>query len=143
MGAISTSGTINRTLSWNAAEVGAAGGIAASIGGFQVPRKTRTPNAFATFSAGEALDLIDGLYRSATAKPGWNGHLRYLPARHLYRILAFDETHPFRWRLEHKLVQALVLDHFCPGSVPVTCGLSAYVAGLESASVETNIREHL
>lgn len=47
----------------------------------------------------------------------------------LYRALRFDEHHVFRWRFEHKLVQALLLNHYCPGSVPVTMGLARALAG--------------
>lgn len=43
--------------------------------------------------------------------------------RHLYRCLGLDENWAFRWRLEHKLVQALVFNHYCPGAIPVTRGL--------------------
>jgi hypothetical protein len=47
----------------------------------------------------------------------------------LYRAMQFDEHHVFRWRFEHKLVQALLLNHYCPGSVPVTMGLARALAG--------------
>ena len=44
--------------------------------------------------------------------------------RQLVRQLGFDEHRQLQWRLEHKLQQALVLNHYCPGSVPRTGGVS-------------------
>jgi hypothetical protein len=55
---------------------------------------------------------------------------RALPIRQLSQILGLDEHRPFLWRLEHKLMQALVLDQFCPGHVPLTLGLGRYRAGI-------------
>lgn len=48
---------------------------------------------------------------------------RIVLVRQLFHALRLDEHRPFQWRLEHKLVQSLVLDQFCPGCVPVTRGL--------------------
>src|SRR5204863_4203993 len=59
----------------------------------------------------EAAPLRDGLMEGS------------LLIRQLYRALDFNEHQLTQWRLEHKLVQALVLNHYCPGSVPVTRGL--------------------
>ncbi|MEA2720294.1 MAG: hypothetical protein QOJ39_2158 [Candidatus Eremiobacteraeota bacterium] len=44
--------------------------------------------------------------------------------RHLYDALGFDEHRLLGWRLEHKLVQALVIEHYRPGAMPVTRGLA-------------------
>jgi len=54
---------------------------------------------------------------------------RALPIRQLSHLLGLDEHRPFQWRLEHKLMQALILDRFCPTEVPVTFGLGRYAAG--------------
>jgi hypothetical protein len=48
--------------------------------------------------------------------------------RHLLAAIGGDEHRLFRWRLEHKLVQALVLDHYAPGCVPPTRGLASFAA---------------
>lgn len=48
--------------------------------------------------------------------------------RHLYAVVGGDEHRLFRWRLEHKLMQALVLDHYAPGCVPPTRGLASFAA---------------
>jgi hypothetical protein len=44
--------------------------------------------------------------------------------RQLYRQLGFDEHRQLQWRLEHKLQQALVLNHYFPGCVPVSIGFA-------------------
>jgi hypothetical protein len=58
---------------------------------------------------------------------GLGGNTRALLVRQLLRALDFDEQHHLRWRLEHKLIQALVLRAWIPCAVPVTCGLAAFV----------------
>jgi hypothetical protein len=42
----------------------------------------------------------------------------------------FDEARIFQWRIEHKLIQALVLNHYCDGSIPPTRGLSRELAAV-------------
>lgn len=54
--------------------------------------------------------------------------------RQLYRIMQFDECRLFRHRLEHKLVQALVLHHYCGAAVPVTRGLRRELSGRDPAA---------
>lgn len=54
-----------------------------------------------------------------------------LPVRHLFREMGFDEHRVFHWRLEHKLVQALVANHYCPGCIPVTRGLKRGLSGMD------------
>ncbi len=51
---------------------------------------------------------------------------RALPIRQLSAVLGFSESRVFEWRLDHKLVQALVLNHYLPGAIPVTCGLRRF-----------------
>ncbi len=62
----------------------------------------------------EALPLIEGLA----------GNTRALLVRHLLRALGFDELRHLRWRVEHKLIQALLLRAWIPEMIPVTCGLN-------------------
>ena len=52
--------------------------------------------------------------------------------QHILTVLGFDLHRLFRLRLEHKLVQAQVLDHYCPGSMPITCGASRITRGMTS-----------
>jgi acyl carrier protein len=49
--------------------------------------------------------------------------------QHLLKAMQLDADKIFRWRLEHKLVQALIFNHYCPGVVPVTRGLEREVSG--------------
>jgi hypothetical protein len=59
----------------------------------------------------DAADLKDGL-----CKPVNSGTLF---VRHLFRALKLDEKRIFTFRFEHKSIQAQVLAHYCPGSVPL------------------------
>lgn len=45
--------------------------------------------------------------------------------RLLYIALRFDETHPFQWYLDHKLIQALLFNAYVPNLLPVTHGCAA------------------
>jgi hypothetical protein len=54
---------------------------------------------------------------------GLAGSTRALITRQLLRTLGFDEHRQLEWRVEHKLIQALLLRHWIPESIPVTCGL--------------------
>lgn len=65
----------------------------------------------------KALPLLDGLA----------GNNRALVIRQLLQIFGFDEHRHLRWRLEHKLVQALILNHYCDCEVPITQGLHSYL----------------
>jgi hypothetical protein len=47
--------------------------------------------------------------------------------RHYYRALGFNERRLARWRLEHKLVQYLVLEHYTPGVMCRSVGLGTVV----------------
>lgn len=110
-------------LTWNPAETAQAEEIVRSLVSCRISRAAVPPSFQAVSFVPNAVgNLIPGLYQPP-AQYGPTANFGYVPARHLYRVLGFDESHPFRWRLEHKLVQALVLNHFCPGSVPVTRGL--------------------
>lgn len=89
----------------------------------------RTPDSrLIRFSIDEARALRPGIYVPQVRIPGVE-LVGSVAIRHLYRLLGFSEGHPFQWNLEHKLVQALVLNSFSPGSVPVTSGLNRWMAG--------------
>jgi hypothetical protein len=77
----------------------------------------------------EAGDLFEGLA----------GTTRALPVRQLLRALGFDEGRHLRWRLEHKLIQALVLRGWIPEAIPVTCGLNALTAGCGAARIRESL----
>ena len=66
---------------------------------------------------------------------GMQSTFRALIVRQLLHALGFDEHRVFRWRLEHKLVHAALLNHYAPDSAPVTRGLGRFVSGLGGTSV--------
>jgi hypothetical protein len=77
----------------------------------------------------EARGLIEGLA----------GNSRALLVRHLLYALGFDETRHLRWRMEHKLIQALVLRQWIPDAIPVTCGLNAFGRSYGAAQVRESL----
>jgi len=44
--------------------------------------------------------------------------------RAILHEINFDEHHVFKWRLEHKLNQYYVLNHYCPGCMPISFSFS-------------------
>jgi len=89
--------------------------LTAEIGSCRLPRRRSPLASRLDLRLSEGLCLRDGLA----------GSTRALLVRQLLRALGFDEHRHLQWRMEHKLVQALVLRSFVPESIPVTCGLSA------------------
>jgi len=96
---------------WAAEEVQQATEIAREMEQQRVARRTIPEGPIITIELSEADSLKEGLAGDC------------LLIRQLYRALGFDEHQSFKWRLEHKLIQGLILNHYCPGSVPVTSGL--------------------
>jgi hypothetical protein len=78
-----------------------------------VPRRRPALTKDLVLPLSEAVPLIEGLAGSSRA----------LLIRQLFQVFGFNERRPALWRLEHKLVQALVLNQLCPGVVPATSGL--------------------
>ena len=111
---------------WSDSELAQAGKLIARIQSYAGPRRITNQYRRIHLAVSEAADLRNGI---------WGG-LGVIFIRHLYRALGFDEHRMFEWRLEHKLVQALVLDAFAPGSVPVTRGLAA----LQQAAASPDLR---
>lgn len=81
-----------------------------------MPRRYARPVGGIDLRLSEGLPLLEGLA----------GSTRALIVRQLFRDLGFDEHRHPRWRLEHKLVQALVLRGWIPEVIPVTRGLSDF-----------------
>lgn len=121
-------------LSWNATEEKKAQLLSSELAAWQPVQQLTTGQRKVELNARDTEGLEVGIHVSVAAG-------RVLPEvillRHLYRLLHFDESLPFRWRLEHKLVQALILNHFVPGCTPITVGLSRFV---DHAHVERNAR---
>jgi hypothetical protein len=83
------------------------------IDAFQGPRRRRINRDTLQLPLSQAIPLLQGL----------GGNTRALIIRQLCQLLEFDEHRHLQWRVEHKLVQALILNHYCPGVMPVTRGL--------------------
>jgi hypothetical protein len=116
-------------LHWNPEETCQAEALAAQIEGCRLPRR-RIPLASPLelrLSAG--LKLVEGLA----------GTTRALIVRQLLRALGFDEYRHIQWRLEHKLIQALVLTRWVPELVPITWGLDA----VKARHGATGLRDYL
>jgi hypothetical protein len=60
--------------------------------------------------------------------------------RHLYAAIGADEHRLFRWRLEHKLVQALVIGHYAPEAVPPARGFASYAAEFRNGDLRRALR---
>jgi len=98
---------------WDPEELRQAEEIARAIESCPVPKRHPRPAAPVRLRLSDLPELRVGLASTARA----------LPVRALCRAICFDEEHPFRWRLEHKLVQALAINRYLPGHIPVTRGM--------------------
>jgi hypothetical protein len=103
---------------WDADEVREVCSIAGEIDNFPASRRRSIKQPAIELALSEAMRFADGM-RST---------YRALIVRQLLAKLGFDEHRVFRWRLEHKLVQAALLHHYDPNSVPVTRGLRRFVS---------------
>jgi hypothetical protein len=104
---------------WSPEELYKAACINAAIDECPMPRRQRRRTPVLVLSLREALPLLEGL----------GGGTRAVLVRQLLQALGFDEHNHVEWRLEHKLVQALVLQSYLPGLFPVTRGLRGMLAG--------------
>lgn len=105
---------LSARISWSALERERAARIIAGIDAWRGPRRLTDGIGRIHLAVSEINGLCDGIW----------GSFPVTFIRHLYRELGFDEHRVFNWRLEHKLIQALVLNHYAPGCVPITCGLA-------------------
>lgn len=103
---------------WDADEVREIRSIAGEIDSFPAARRRSIQQPVIKLALSEAMRFSEGM-RST---------YRALIVRQLLAKLGFDEHRVFRWRLEHKLVQAAFLNHYAPGSVPATRGLRRFVS---------------
>jgi hypothetical protein len=100
---------------WIPEEIRQIEGVAAEIANCGLPRRRPPLASRLDLRLSEGLGLAEGL----------PGNRRALPVRQLLRALGFDEARHLQWRVEHKLVQALILRSWAPDLVPVTCGLGS------------------
>jgi amino acid adenylation domain-containing protein len=108
-------------VNWNDEETAQCAKLAREIAAYAGPRQA-TPPAEAV-----ALRLPDALPLQASLSLPRTGGL--LVVRQLFDALRLDDARIFRWRMEHKLTQALLIECWCPGVVPVTRGLGRELAG--------------
>jgi hypothetical protein len=104
--------------------------LLAEIDAFAGPRRRPPLNCDLELALSAAIPLLNDLAASTRA----------LPTRQLLRALNFDERRLGEWRLEHKLVQALVFRHYSPESLPVTCGFDDLVQGVEARGFRDLLR---
>jgi hypothetical protein len=104
---------------WSLEEMRKAACITGAIDGCAAPRRQRGAASPLDLSLRAALPLLDGL----------GGGTRAVLVRQFLRALGFDERSHLEWRLEHKLVQALVLHSYLPDALPVTQGLTSALFG--------------
>jgi hypothetical protein len=98
-------------------EISQIAALVADIANCVLPRRRASLTSRIDLRLSEALGLVEGL----------GGSNRALPVRQLLRALGFDEARHLQWRMEHKLVQALILRAWVPETIPVTCGLQSLV----------------
>lgn len=108
-------------LHWEPLELCQVDDLIAQIEATAKPRCTASPGAIVTLKASEGHKLRSGLCSGGRF---WRG----LPVRHLLQALGFDEQRLFRWRPEHKLIQALIFHRYCGDAVPATRGLDGLLA---------------
>lgn len=67
---------------------------------------------------------------------GLAGQYGVLFVRALFDRLNINEHHVFKWRLENKYVQYLVLNHYAPGCMPETISLAELLKGKETDEIK-------
>jgi hypothetical protein len=94
------------------------------IDGFSGPRRAELPSKI-ELSLSAAIPLLEGLAMTS----------RGLPTRQLMHVCGFDEHRLAQWRLEHKLVQALVIRHYVADGLPQTCGFDSLSYGCQNSGL--------
>lgn len=91
--------------------------------------KYEIPHSFQLQSDVELISNLSGTYGA-------------LFIRALLSKLKLNEHHLFKWRLEHKLNQFYVLNHYYPGCMPETFMLAEIIKGIDSLKrIQTMIAE--
>ena len=112
-------------MSWPELEQQHAAGIITEIDSWSGPRRFTDGIRSVRLAVSEINGLDEDIW----------GSFPVTFVRHLYRALGFDEHRVFKWRLEHKLIQALVLNHYASGCAPETYGLSEFKRHAGNASL--------
>jgi len=101
---------------WSELELAQAVKVAEDINSYRGARRIANGVSNIRLALSDATELRSGIW----------GSFPVVFMRQLYRELGFDENRIFKWRLEHKLVQALLLNHFAPGCGPATRALGVF-----------------
>ena len=104
-----------------------------AIDAFSGPRRRDPVDDDITLRLSAAIPLMPQLAASTRA----------LAARQALLALGFDEKRLTLWRLEHKLLQALVFrgGHYNVETLPATCGFDRLTRGVEPRHLRTFLRE--
>jgi len=107
---------------WDADENREIRSIAAELDRVVTPRRRVIEQPVIELALSDALRFSGGMQST----------FRALIIRQLLDKFGFDEHRVFQWRLEHKLIHALLLNHYAPGCMPVTRGLQRFVSRLNT-----------
>jgi hypothetical protein len=99
------------------------------IDSFAGPRRRPSGGGEVELRLSEAIPLLPEI--AATS--------RALLTRQAMLAMGFDERRLCPLRLEHKLVQAHVFRHYCPESLPPTCGLDRLMQGVELSGLRRRL----
>jgi len=121
----------HRDSAWHAEEVAQTDDIRREIDACGARRHLKAATKHIQLRLSESEPWLDGLQEVS----------RVVLVRQLFHALRLDEHRPFRWRLEHKLIQALILDAYLPGMAPVTRGLSRLVSGYGIEGLRSKLDE--
>src|ERR1700685_4461866 len=103
-------------VNWSDVEVQRAAKVIAELDSYVGPRRLTGRTRSLRLAVSEINGASDGIW----------GSFPVTFIRHLCRELGFEEHRVFKWHLEHKLMQALVLNRYVPGTVPVTRGIAEF-----------------
>lgn len=111
-------------LTWSTVEAAEIDPLVRELRADESCRKTPQPNLLEV-NARDASDFLNDLHSPESA----------VPLRQFMHVLGFDECRLLALRVEHKLLQSLLLHRFCGAAVPVTRGLGRLVseAGIKHA----------
>ncbi|HEY6393528.1 MAG TPA: hypothetical protein VIX89_19755 [Bryobacteraceae bacterium] len=116
---------------WHAGEVAQTDAMRCEIEACTARRRVKAATKHIQLRLSDSTPWLDGLQEASRA----------VLVRQLFNALRLDEHRPFRWRLEHKLVQSIILDAYLPGVAPVTRGLSRLVSEYGVAGLRNKLDE--
>jgi len=122
----------HRDSAWHSEEVAQTADIRHAVETCTAPRHVKAATKHIQLRLSESQHWLDGLQEVS----------RVVLVRQLFNALRLDEHRPFRWRLEHKLVQSIILDAYLPGMAPVTRGLSRLASDHGQAGLRSKL-DHL